>query len=172
MTWHAAQTCEALSWAHGAQRGQGGQARRDWGVRTASKSIIVGPKAALSLSFCACHTPPHPVIVPSFVPLSPHPVALPVSVLGVFACKGRRLGVMVFTSSHPGLVPWFVALWFIVPGAVVSGVVVSSDSLSLVLLSPCYRPVVLSFHSIRSPISTQREFPFPRFPSYRPRRLV
>ena len=93
-------------------------------MRTASQSIVVGPGAALSLSFCACHTLPRPVVVPSFVPSSPRPVALVVSILGMFACKGRRSGVVVFTSSHPGLVPWFVALWFVVPGAVVPGVIV------------------------------------------------
>ena len=93
-------------------------------MRTASQSIVVGPGAASSLSFCACHTLPHSVVIPSFVPSSPRPVALAVSVLGTFACKGRRSGVVVFTSSHPGLVPWFVALWFLVPGAVVLGVIV------------------------------------------------
>jgi hypothetical protein len=168
--------CEASSWAHGAKQGQGGRARRDWGVQTASKSIVVGPGAASSLSFCACHIPPCPVLALSFVSLSPHSVALAVSVLGMFACKGRRFGIMVFTFSHPGLVPWFVALWFVVPGLLslvsLSLVLLFPDSLSLVLLSPCYCPVVLSFYSICSPVSTQREFPFPRFPLYRPHQLV
>jgi len=36
---------EGLSWAHGAKQGQGGRAGRDWGMQTASHSILVGSKA-------------------------------------------------------------------------------------------------------------------------------
>ena len=53
-----------------------------------------------------------------------------------------------------------------------SPVLLSPDSLFLVLSSPCYHPVVLSFHSICSPVPTRREFPCPWFPSYRHRRLI
>ena len=68
---------------------------------------LLSPLLSVSPSPHPCHSVlviPHPALSSSH-PSSPCPVALTVSVLHAFSHKGSRVGIVVFTPSHHGLIP-------------------------------------------------------------------